>query len=81
MATEHHSKPFALVGFFDTPVTDITPLLSCPTLRSIGLPHGVQNVDALRALPKLERISFTPDKSGAPSQTAAEFWKEHPAGK
>jgi tetratricopeptide (TPR) repeat protein len=73
--------PLQFVGFYDTPVTDITPLLSCPTLRSIGLSRGVQNVEALRALPKLERISFTPDNSGAPSQTAAEFWEEHPAGK
>ena len=74
MALYNHS-------FYDTPVTDITPLLSSPTLRYVGLARGVKNAEALRALPKIERISFTPDKSGAPSQTATEFWKEHPAGK
>jgi len=68
-------------SFYETPVTDITPLFSCPTLRYACLASGVEKVDALRALPKLERISFKPEKSGAPSQTAVEFWKEHPAAK
>ncbi len=73
--------PLQFISFHDTPVTDITPLLSCPTLRSIVLPRGVKNVDALRALPKLAHISYTPETSGSPSQTTAEFWKENPDAK
>jgi len=73
-------SPLQYLAFFDTPVTDSTPLLSCPALIYIGLARGVQNVESLRALPKVQRISFKENK-GAPAQTVAEFWKEHPAGK
>ncbi len=73
--------PLQFISFHDTPVTDITPLLSCPTLLYLGLGRDVKNVAALRALPNLQRLSFLQEKGGAPAQTAAEFWKEHPAGK
>jgi tetratricopeptide (TPR) repeat protein len=66
--------PLETVWFYNTEVTDVTPLLRCPTLKEIGLPRGVQNVEVLRALPNLRRISYERDTRGAPAQTAAEFW-------
>jgi len=71
--------PLLYLKFAETPVTDISPLLRCPTLHHISMPRGVKNVDALRSLPRLQRISRQQDQSGAPAQTAAEFWKENPA--
>ena len=70
--------PVQYLSFFETPVTDITPLLSCPALSAIGLARGTKDVNALRALPNVLRISFV-EKNGGPAQTAAEFWKENPA--
>jgi Leucine-rich repeat (LRR) protein len=63
--------------FFDfTSVTDITPLLTIPSLKVVMLPEKADNVEALRKLPNLQRISFFWDmKAGRPSMTAAEFWK------
>ena len=70
--------PLQYLSFFETPATDITPLLRCATLVNIGLPRGAENVNALRALPNLLRISFA-EKNGSPAQTAAEFWNENPS--
>ena len=68
--------PLYAVQFYTTPVTDITPLLQCPTLVNIGLARSVTDAAALRALPNVRRISRRRDPGGDPAQTAAEFWKE-----
>jgi hypothetical protein len=67
--------PLRYLHFQDTQVTDAMPLLQCPTLENIVLPHGIQNVAVLRLLPKLRNISFSCDRNGEPAETAAEFWK------
>jgi hypothetical protein len=59
-----------------TPVTDLTPVSHCPALVEIILPAGAQNVEVLRGLPQLRRISFTADSDGRPAQTVRQFWKE-----
>jgi serine/threonine protein kinase len=64
-----------------TPVTDLTPVSHCPALEEIVLPAGAQNVEVLRGLPQLRRISFTADADGHPAQTVREFWKEWAARK
>ncbi len=73
--------PLSYADFSGTLITDITPLLSCSRLLTLILPAGAENVEALRALPNLQRLSFRAGNNGLPSQSAAEFWKEHPAGK
>ena len=59
--------------------TDFAPLAKCPTLRNIHLPRPnpgalPQNIEPLRNLPKLERISFQYDWSTGPICTAKDFW-------
>jgi eukaryotic-like serine/threonine-protein kinase len=63
--------------YFDlTPVTDVTPLQRMPTLKYVILPEEAENIEALRTLPNLLRLSFHFDpKVPGPSKTAAEFWK------
>jgi eukaryotic-like serine/threonine-protein kinase len=73
--------PLNGIGFYNTPVTDVAPLLKYPTLTHIGLSESVKNVEVLRALPNLRRISFRVGADGLPTQTAAEFWKERDAAK
>jgi serine/threonine protein kinase/Leucine-rich repeat (LRR) protein len=70
-----------------TSVSDLRALLSCPTLEWLTLPTGARDVDQLRALKKLSRLSERWDASvegsaydrGGPAQTAEEFWKEYDA--
>lgn len=59
-------------------LTDLSPLADCQELTAITLPPKAKDIEFLRKLPKLERISFREDtKMGSrPVQTAAEFWKE-----
>ena len=55
-----------------------------PGWRASGRqPTNAQDVEFLRAFPKLERLSFNPDPkmSYLPDKTAAEFWKEYDAKK
>jgi serine/threonine protein kinase/Leucine-rich repeat (LRR) protein len=60
------------------PLTDITPVVSFRSLRDLMLPEKAENIEALRKLPNLQRISFTYDTGlGGPSMTAAEFWAAH----
>lgn len=70
--------PLTLVRFFHTEVTDVTPLLECPTLRSVGLSSTARNIILLRALPNLLAISDRSGPDGDPAQTAAEFWESRP---
>ena len=63
-----------------TPVTDLTPLLTLTQLETLILPAKAENIEALRTLPMLSRISFSYDpKISGPSMTAAEFWASLPA--
>jgi hypothetical protein len=64
-------------------LTDLSPLAECAGLTSLTLPPGAKEIEFLRALPKLERISFheTPKEPTRPAQTAAQFWEEYDAGK
>jgi Leucine-rich repeat (LRR) protein len=68
--------PLEVIYFDSTPVTDITPLLKIPTLRNAILPDSAANIETLKQLPNLQRLSFYFDsKIPGPSMTAAEFWK------
>ncbi len=53
-------------------VEDISPLLQCEMLKKVVLPKSAKNISALRALRKLERISFRSGDAG-PMQSTAEF--------
>jgi len=74
------------------PLTDITlanaqvpsvgPLQDCPALETIVLPRTARDVEMLRSLPKLRRLSYEADnQTGLPTMTAAQFWKEYDAQK
>jgi Leucine-rich repeat (LRR) protein len=66
--------PLESVDLTGSQVTDPTPLLKCPTLTKLGLPdNAAKNIESLRALPKLERVSFI-TIGGEPNQTADQFW-------
>jgi Leucine-rich repeat (LRR) protein len=64
-------------------LTDLSPLADCRELTTLTLPPGAKDIEFLRSLPKLERISFreTSTNYSIPTQTAAEFWKEYDAQK
>ncbi len=64
-------------------LTDLSPLADCRELRAITLPPKPADIEFLRKLPKLERISFqeTPNDYARPKQTTAEFWAEYDAKK
>jgi serine/threonine protein kinase/Leucine-rich repeat (LRR) protein/predicted negative regulator of RcsB-dependent stress response len=60
-------------------VTDFAPLAKIPTLTSVLLPMPKPgapplNIEPLRSLPKLERLSFALEQSGAAACTAKDFW-------
>jgi serine/threonine protein kinase/Leucine-rich repeat (LRR) protein len=58
-------------------LTDLSPRADCKELRTITLPPKARNLEPLRALPKLERISFRDNSHQLPDMTAKEFWKEY----
>jgi hypothetical protein len=64
-------------------VTDVSPLAACKELNNVTLPPNPTNIESLRALPKLERISFKgdPNHGYRPDKTAAGFWREWDAKK
>ncbi len=60
-----------------TPVRDVAALAACVTLEHVTLPPNASGVEALRALPRLQRISFAWDNpKNRVAQSAAEFWAE-----
>ena len=74
--------PLTWLRINSTPVTDLRPLLDCPTLEILCLPRQAQNVEVLKQLPKLRRLSYDWDvASNQPAQTAEEFWKDYDAKK
>jgi short-subunit dehydrogenase len=50
-------------------------------LTDLTLPRTAKNIEFLRALPKLERLSFKEDPNNGfrPDKTVAEFWREFDA--
>ena len=63
-------------------ITDVTPLLKCPALKDIILPKAAQNIEALRELPNLMRVSYAYDaKVSGPSTTTTDFWAKFDAAK
>jgi serine/threonine protein kinase/Leucine-rich repeat (LRR) protein len=70
--------PLERLTLSDTPVTDVQPLLQCPTLSELVLPRGASNVNALRSLTRIKRLSYN-ELEGLARQSAEEFWfgQEH----
>jgi eukaryotic-like serine/threonine-protein kinase len=62
---------------------DFAPLAGVTTLKLVTLPTQARNFDFLRALTRLERISYGQDADNGyrPDKTAAEFWEEYDAKK
>ena len=60
-------------------LTDLSPLADCKELNHLTLPPNAKDIEFLRTLPNLARLSFAEDKKDAsiPDKTAAEFWKEY----
>jgi serine/threonine protein kinase/Leucine-rich repeat (LRR) protein len=61
------------------PFTDYAPLAQCPTLKIMQLPRPMPgapplNLEPLRSLPNLERISFQFEWATGPVCTAKDFW-------
>ncbi len=59
-------------------ITNISALAEIPTLERVVLPLAVQDVEALRKLPRLQRIGFRAIDSGGgliPICSAEVFWK------
>jgi hypothetical protein len=62
-------------------LTDLSPLADCKELNNVTLPPNAGNIEFLRTLPNLSRLSFNEDKKNwlLTDKTAAEFWKEYDA--
>ena len=62
---------------------DLSPLSDCQTLQSITLPPRAQDIECLRDLSQLERISFREVSRPpfGPDMTAEEFWREYDANR
>jgi tetratricopeptide (TPR) repeat protein len=72
--------PITVVHLYGTKVADLAPLVGCTKLEAIGLPDNAKGVEALRKLPRLQRISsrYDTDKDQV-AQSADEFWREFDA--
>ena len=55
-------------------LTDISPLKGCATLEELTLPPNARDIEFLRAMPRLKKLSYGP---AAEAETAAEFWKAY----
>jgi tetratricopeptide (TPR) repeat protein len=65
------------LGSRSRPGLDLAPLARIETLTNILLPPEPRNLEALKKLPRLERISFSWDPALRDvAQTADEFWKQ-----
>ena len=69
--------PLEQIHIGGTQVADISPLLKCPTLKYVVLPQDAKDVESLRVLPKLTRVSYTAISGGDPDKTAEQFWAEY----
>lgn len=57
-------------------IADLSPIAGCGSLVSITLPPHAKDIEFLRHLTKLERISFSENAAYLPDQTAEEFWRD-----
>jgi serine/threonine protein kinase/Leucine-rich repeat (LRR) protein len=64
------------IHFDNVPVDDARPLADCAELRWIVPNRKARNIELLRTLPKLERISYSWNSESEPAQTTQEFWRE-----
>jgi hypothetical protein len=79
--TAIRGMPLTSVRLFDCPgLTDLSPLAGATQLRFLTLPASAKNIEFLRQLPKLKRLSFR-EKNLSPAQTTAEFWQEYDAAR
>ena len=67
-------QPLKYIKIDGFSITDVSPLVDCPTLEEIMLPTKVKNVEVLRQMPRLRIITDT-----AHARTAEEFWKQYDA--
>jgi hypothetical protein len=57
-------------------------VLSLASLEALVLPEGSYDLERLRTLPNLKRVSHrVTGDTFSPAQTAEEFWREFDAGK
>jgi Leucine-rich repeat (LRR) protein len=69
--------PLTRIDLIGSDIGDVSPLASCKSLETIGLPYGARGVEKLRQLPNVKRIAFDwQGGSGNPQHTAAEFWAQ-----
>ncbi|WP_395745999.1 protein kinase domain-containing protein [Prosthecobacter sp.] len=76
--------PLVQLSMARLPVADVAVLAECRDLEELHIPDNpeLRNVELLRTLPRLRRISARWDfQNNRPAQTAEEFWKEFDAKK
>lgn len=69
--------PLRQLNLARTKAPDLTPLAACQRLEQLVLPEQPRNVELLRSLPSLQRLS-TRESYGTPMQSAREFWNDSP---
>jgi hypothetical protein len=69
--------PLRQLNLSRTEAPDLTPLANCHKLEDLVLPESARNVELLKPLSSLQRIS-TKEAYGNPAQTAQEFWATRP---
>jgi serine/threonine protein kinase/Leucine-rich repeat (LRR) protein len=59
-------------------ITDVSILLTIPTLEKVTVPTGARNIGMLRRLPNLQMLAYTIMLAAPydPAITASEFWKQ-----
>jgi serine/threonine protein kinase len=63
-------------------IRDLEPVLSLTSLESLVLPEGDYDLEPLRKLPNLKRLSHrVTGDTFSPAQTVEEFWREFDAAK
>jgi serine/threonine protein kinase len=76
--------PLTMLGLSGcTKITDLSPLVDCRKLTALTLPPNAKDIEFLRSLPQLKRLSYEPDPIDGyrPDKTAAEFWTDYDAKK
>jgi serine/threonine protein kinase len=72
--------PLTMLGLAGcTKITDLSPLTDCRKLTALTLPPNAKDIEFLRNLPQLKRLSYEPDPIDGyrPDKSAQEFWKEY----
>ncbi|MCA8989671.1 MAG: hypothetical protein KDA78_18635, partial [Planctomycetaceae bacterium] len=67
-----------------TELTDVSPLADCKELKQLTLPPNAKEIEFLRTLRKLERLSYKEDNRPGvydPDKTTEEFWTEYDSKK